>query len=157
MKNTTENKYLTFVLDKECYAIAILKVKEIIGLMDITPIPRMPSFIKGVINLRGKIIPVIDLRTKLGLSEKEYNERTCIIVTEVASEKQTKIIGVVVDTVSEVLTINSENVEASPSLGGNNEVLNGLGKVNNKVIMLLNSDRILSSDEIYEMNNFSEK
>ena len=144
-----ENKYLTFQLGEEGYAIPILKVKEIIGMMDITEVPKMPEFVKGVINLRGKIIPVIDLRLKFGLEEKSYDERTSIIVVELESEAATKTSGIVVDTVQEVLDINSANVEPPPyGTEGEQAFLAGMGKVKDKVIMLLDSDKILSSDEM---------
>lgn len=148
-----DNKFLTFQLGEECYAIPILKVKEIIGMMDITTVPRLPDFIKGVINLRGKIIPVIDLRLKFGLPKREYDDRTSIIVMELASESGTKTSGIVVDTVQEVIDIEAKDIEAPPQYGTDvdQEFLTGLGKVDDKVIMLLNVDKILSTGEMKEM------
>lgn len=145
-----EGKYLTFSLGKEEYGIPIQKVKEIIGMMDITSIPKTPKFIKGFINLRGKIIPIMDLRLKFGLEEKDYNERTCIIVVEVFVEGIRRMMGVVVDTVSEVVSIQKGEIEPPPEYGmhENNDFLVGMGKVKGKVIMLLEIEQILSIDEI---------
>src|SRR5574344_1856645 len=105
-----EQKLLTFSLDKEEFGISINKVKELIGMMDITKIPGTPSFVKGVINLRGKIIPVMDLRLKFGIEPKEYNERTCIIVVEINLNGTQRLLGVVVDMVSEVVTLDSDQI-----------------------------------------------
>lgn len=141
-----EGKYLTFTLSKEEYGIPILKVKEIIGMMEITPIPKTPHFVKGVINLRGKIIPIIDLRLKFDIDEKEYTERTCIIVVDIKQQESSRQIGVAVDAVSEVVNIQQENIEAAPSYDGDEEeeFLQGIAKVANKVVMLLNTDKVLN-------------
>src|ERR1035437_7761046 len=109
-----DQKLITFSLGKEGYGVSILKVKEIIGMLDITPVPRTPEFIKGVINLRGKIIPIRDLRAKFDMTQQEYNERTCIIVVEIVLKGAQKLIGVVVDMVSEVVTISNEQIEPPP-------------------------------------------
>ncbi len=150
-----KNKYLTFELDDEGYAIPILKVKEIIGMMQITEVPRLPKFVKGVINLRGKIIPVIDLRLKFGLEEKSYDERTSIIVVELETENSTSVSGMVVDTVNEVLDINDTDIEPPPRYGSDVDqaFLTGMGKVQENVIMLLNADKILSSTEIQKLES----
>ena len=144
-----DNKFLTFRLGDECYAIPILKIKEIIGMMAITKIPKLPKFIKGVINLRGKIIPVVDLRIKFGLDEKAYDERTSIIVMEIQNGSTTNINGVVVDTVQEVMDIPDSSIEPPPQYGSaaNQEFLTGMGKVNENVIMLLDVDKIFSDSE----------
>ena len=110
-------KYLTFILAEEEYGIGILKVKEIIGMMPITTIPRTPQFVKGVINLRGKVIPIIDLRLKFNLEAIPYSERTCIIVVEIDSGETTVLIGIVVDAVSEVLNIREDEIEETPKFG----------------------------------------
>lgn len=143
-------KFLTFNLGHEEYGIPIQSVKEIIGIMDITYIPKTPYFIKGVINLRGKIIPVIDLRLKFGLDEIPYNQRTCIVVVEVKLVESSKLIGVIVDTVSEVANIQASEIDPPPQYGTsmNPEFLTGMGKVKGKVILLLNTDKVLSSDEV---------
>ena len=112
-----EGKYLTFSLAGEEYGIGILKVREIIGMMPITPVPETPQFVKGVINLRGKVIPVIDLRLRFGLTEIDYTERTCIIVVEIQGEAAALPMGIVVDAVSEVLNIRGEDIEDTPAFG----------------------------------------
>ncbi len=143
-------KYLTFCLDKEEYGLEILKVQEIIGLMSVTRVPGMPDFIRGVINLRGKVIPVMELRLKFGMQEGETTEKTCVIVVQVGRGDTQLIMGVIVDEVSEVLDIAAEQIEPPPSFGGNlkTDFLLGMGKVNQKVVMLLDIDRVLSQDEI---------
>ena len=140
-------KYLTFKLANEEYGVEILKVREIIGVMDITTVPKMPPDMKGVINLRGKVIPVIDLRLKFGLDELAHTDQTCIIVVDVGKE-----IGIIVDTVSEVLDIPGGNIEPAPSVGAavNTSFILGMGKVGEAVKILLNIDRVLTSDEITE-------
>lgn len=146
-----EGKYLTFSLADEEFGIGILKVKEIIGIMTITQVPRTPSAVKGVINLRGKVIPVIDLRIKFGLSEVEPTERTCIVVVDVASQDQTHQIGIVVDSVSEVLNIKGEEIEDSPDFGGSlgdTDYIIGMAKTESVVKILLDIDNILAVDEV---------
>ena len=143
-------KYLTFSLGKEEYGIPIGRVKEIIGMMEITEVPRTPPFIRGVINLRGKIIPLMDLRLKFGLQEKEYTERTCIIVVEMTGEERSiQMMGVVVDMVSEVVNITEGETEAPPQYGGEQvRFLAGMGKVKGKVVMLLDIHRVLDDQEM---------
>lgn len=143
-------KYLTFALNEEEYGIGILKVKEIIGMMPITSVPRTPSFVKGVINLRGKVIPVIDLRLKFNMGEIPYNERTCIIVVEIDSEEGTVLIGIVVDSVSEVLNIQESEIEETPAFGARLETdyILGMAKTEDSVKILLNIDRVLSTEEL---------
>ena len=143
-----EGKYLTFILGNEEYGILIKRVKEIIGIMDITNIPRTPEFIKGVINLRGKIIPIMDLRLRFGLEEKEYNQRTCIIVVEINVGEIKKQMGIVVDTVSEVVNIQKNEIDPSTKydVSGDTDYLMGLGKIKGKVVLLLDIDQILSQD-----------
>jgi len=142
-------KFLTFVLAKEEYGIPILKVREIIKLLEITSIPKTPSYIKGVINLRGKIIPIMDLRLKFSLEEMEYNERTCIIVVEITLNQNKRWMGLIVDTVSEVVNLTTEQIEPAPEYGSQNNqgFLTGLGKVKERVILLLDIEQILSSEE----------
>ena len=143
-------KYLTFSLAQEEYGIGILKVKEIIGMMPITSVPRTPEFVKGVINLRGKVIPVMDLRLKFMMEPIPYSERTCIIVVEIDSESGTLLIGIVVDAVSEVLNIKEEEIEASPSFGTelNTDYILGMAKIGGGVKILLDIDRVLSQKEV---------
>ena len=143
-------KYLTFILAQEEYGIGILKVKEIIGMMAITTIPRTPKFVKGVINLRGKVIPIIDLRLKFKMEAIPYSERTCIIVVEIDSDTTTVLIGIVVDAVSEVLNIKEDEIEETPKFGTNlnTEYILGMAKIQKGVKILLNIDQVLSAEEI---------
>jgi purine-binding chemotaxis protein CheW len=143
-------KYLTFTLADEEYGIGILKVKEIIGMMAITSVPRTPDFVKGVINLRGKVIPVIDLRVKFGMAAIDYTDRTCIIVVEIDTDDMTIQIGIVVDSVSEVLNIREEEIEDAPSFGTriNMDYILGMAKIDSGVKILLDIDRVLSAGEI---------
>lgn len=140
------NKFLTFGLGEKSYAIPILKIKEIIGMMDITKIPRLPDYVKGVINLRGKIVPVIDLRLKFGLYEKNYHKKTSIIVVEINVDGTNMLSSIVVDSVNEVLDIEPCDVKP-PSLDELNvekEYLTGILKQNSSVIMLLDIVKLLS-------------
>lgn len=148
--NFKTGKYLTFSLAEEEYGIGILKVKEIIGMMAITSVPRTPGFVKGVINLRGKVIPVIDLRLKFDMASISYSDRTCIIVVEIDSDSGTVLIGIVVDAVSEVLNIKEEEIENSPSFGTrlNTDYILGMAKMEEKVKILLDIDRVLNTKEI---------
>lgn len=134
-------KYLTFVLDQEEYGIEILKVREIIKVIEITPVPEAPHYIKGVVNLRGKVIPVADLRLKFDMEEKEHDDATCIIVLDVGG----KSMGVVVDTVSEVLQVAGDQIDPTPDFGegSSNDYIVGVGKIGDTVKMLLNIDQVL--------------
>jgi purine-binding chemotaxis protein CheW len=150
MLTDKEGKYLTFTLAEEEYGIGILKIKEIIGMMPITSVPRTPEFVKGVINLRGKVIPVIDLRLRFGMEELEYTERTCIIVVEIESQTGTILIGIVVDAVSEVLNIKGEDMEDTPTFGAklNTQYILGMAKMEGGVKILLDIDQVLNTDEL---------
>lgn len=143
-------KYLTFTLSNEAYGIGILKVKEIIGMMPITAVPRTPVFVKGVVNLRGKVIPIVDLRLKFDMESKEYNDRTCIIVVEIDSHDQTILIGIVVDSVSEVLNIVEDQIEDPPEFGTklDTDYIMGMAKTDDGVKILLNIDKVLSQEEL---------
>lgn len=145
-----EGKYLTFTLANEDYGLEILKVREIIGLMDITAIPQTPAYVKGVINLRGKVIPVIDLRLKFGLPPMEYGERTCIIVVEVRTPTASIQMGVVVDTVSEVLNINGADIEPAPSFGTrvDTKYILGIAKARGAIKILLDIDEVVGPREL---------
>jgi purine-binding chemotaxis protein CheW len=145
-----EGKYLTFNLGKEEYGLGILKVKEIIGMMSITTIPRTPAFVKGVINLRGKVIPVVDLRLKFEMEEIAYTERTCIIVVEIVAPGGAIPVGIVVDAVSEVLNIKQGEIEDTPTFGGrlDMEYILGMAKTGGGVKILLDIDQVLTSEEV---------
>jgi purine-binding chemotaxis protein CheW len=150
-----EGKYLTFTLADEEYGIGILKIKEIIGMMPVTTVPQTPDFVKGVINLRGKVIPVMDLRLRFGMEAIDYTERTCIIVVEIEGDSGTIMIGIVVDSVSEVLNIKGEDIEDTPTFGTklNTDYILGMAKTENSVKILLDIDRVLSEDEISILAN----
>jgi purine-binding chemotaxis protein CheW len=143
-------KYLTFMIGKEEFGVGVLKVREIMGIQDITAVPQTPSYLKGVINLRGKVIPVIDLRLKFGLPGVEYTQRTCIIVVQVKSASTTLLMGVVVDEVSEVLTITPGDIEDTPDFGANvaTDYILGMAKIKGKVKILLDINEVLTSQEI---------
>jgi purine-binding chemotaxis protein CheW len=148
-------KYLTFKLADEEYGLEILKVREIIGMMAITSLPRTPSFVRGVINLRGKVIPVIDLRKKFELEEAKDTDLTCIIVVDVTSENGKIQIGILVDSVSEVLDIRGEDIEGAPSFGTNIDTafILGMAKAKGAVKILLNIEKVLSSAELESVAN----
>jgi len=145
-----EGKYLTFALAGEEYGISILKVKEIIGMMGITAVPQTPGFVKGVINLRGKVIPVVDLRLKFGMEAMPYTERTCIVVVEISGSVGPIMMGIVVDTVSEVLNIKASEIEDTPTFGVklNTEFILGMAKMSGAVKILLDINRVLTEEEI---------
>jgi len=148
-----EEKYLMFFLNTEYYGIPILKVNEIIGLMEVTHVPRTPDFMKGIINLRGKIIPVIDLRLKFNMPERAYDEQTCIIIVEIPIQGQRSFIGIIVDKVAEVVSIQNAEIESPPQYGQecDNNFLTGIGKVKDKVIMLLEIEGIITSQELVNL------
>jgi purine-binding chemotaxis protein CheW len=148
--NNKGGKYLTFSLAGEEYGLVILKVKEIIGIMPITVVPQTPPYIRGVINLRGKVIPVIDLRLKFSIAAAEYTERTCIIVVEISAAGRMILMGILVDSVSEVLNIKAADIEEAPSFGTrlNTEYILGMAKAGGGIKILLDIDKILSSEEI---------
>ncbi len=145
-----EGKYLTFFLAGEEYGIGILKIKEIIGMMPITTVPQTPAFVKGVINLRGKVIPVIDLRLRFAMEENEYTERTCIIVVEIGTQAETVQIGIVVDAVSEVLNIKSADIADTPIFGSklDTDYILGMAKMEGGVKILLDIDEVLNDQEL---------
>jgi purine-binding chemotaxis protein CheW len=147
-----EGKYLTFSLVGEEYGIEIRKVKEIIGMMAITMVPRTPQYFKGVINLRGKVIPVVDLRLKFGMEEIEYTDRTCIIVVELHANI---MMGMVVDSVSEVLNVKAADIEETPSFGAamNTNYILGMAKAENGIKILLDIDKVMSDQEIVILQN----
>lgn len=142
-----EGKYLTFALGNEEYGLEILKVREIIGFMEITAVPQMPAYVRGVINLRGQVIPVVDLRAKFSMASADVTEQTCIIVVEIMQQGRTSNTGIVVDHVSEVLDVAGENIEDPPQFGNdvNTDFILGMGKIGQSVKILLDIDKILAS------------
>jgi purine-binding chemotaxis protein CheW len=149
-----EGKYLTFTLGGEEYGIGILKIKEIIGMMHVTTMPQTPDFVKGVINLRGKVIPVMDLRLRFGMAAMDYTERTCIIVVEIEGSSGTIQVGIVVDSVSEVLNIKGDDIEETPAFGTklNTDYILGMAKMEGGVKILLDIDKVLTSEELVIMS-----
>lgn len=147
---TLAGKYLTVVLDNEAYGIAVLKVREIIRMQKITPVPQVPGFVKGVINLRGRVIPVVDLRVKFGL-KAEFAERTCIVVVQVKlPTEQIVQMGLIVDSVEEVVTLTNEEIEPTPDFGTkiDTSYLLGMAKVKGQVKTLLDIDRVVAPETV---------
>ena len=145
-----EGKYLTFALAHEEYGLEILKVREIIGYMDITAVPQTPHHVKGVINLRGQVIPVIDLRAKFGMDTAEVTEETCVIVVEISQGGRTFQTGIVVDHVQEVLDIAGGDIEDAPQFGSSvdTDFILGMGKIDDSVKILLDIDKVLAGDDL---------
>ncbi len=143
-------KYLTFALANEEYGLAILKVQEIIKMMEITKVPKMPVFVRGVINLRGKVIPVMELRTKFELETVEATEKTCVIVVQIAARDKRLTVGIIVDEVSEVLDVAGDQIEPAPEFGAavDTAFILGMAKIEDRVIMLLDVDKILGAQEL---------
>ncbi len=150
-----EGKYLTFALGREEYGLEILKVREIIGFMEITSVPQVPLHVKGVINLRGQVIPVIDLRTQFGMEEVEVTEQTCIIVVEIIQGEQRVNTGIVVDRVQEVLDIPGGDIEDAPEFGSSvdTDFILGMGKIGESVKILLDIDQVLGRDDLARFAN----
>jgi Chemotaxis signal transduction protein len=143
-------KFLTFLIDQEIYGIPIKKAREIIGLMEITHIPKTKNYIKGVINLRGKIIPIIDLRLKFSMPEKPYTDRTCVIVIETGVQESRHLVGVAVDTVAEVVNIQKGEIEPPPKYETQieDDFLAGIGKLKEKVVMILDIEQVLNREDL---------
>jgi purine-binding chemotaxis protein CheW len=154
-----EGKYLTFNLGREEYGISIMKIREIIGVMPVTMVPQTPVFVRGVINLRGRVIPILDLRLRFGMHEAESTERTCIIVVEIAGQTDSRVsVGIMVDSVSEVINIRADDIENPPLFGGrvtDTDYIRGMAKLNGGVKILLDMDRILQLEEIAMMARIS--
>ena len=150
-------KYLTFNLGGEQYGLEILKVREIIGIMDITRVPRTPEFIRGIINLRGKVIPIIDLRKKFNMMTIDDTEQTCIIVVDMLFENNLLLMGIIVDSVSEVLDIDSDEIEDTPIFGSSvsTDFIQGIAKTKGGVKILLNIEMVLTTNEILTLPQVS--
>jgi purine-binding chemotaxis protein CheW len=150
-------KYLTFHLGEEEFGIRVLKVREIMGIQDITAVPHAPAYVKGVINLRGKVIPVLDLRLKFGLPDLAYSQRTCIIVAQIQGESGLILMGIIVDGVSEVLNLTGAEIEDPPDFGAglSTPYILGMAKAKGKVKILLDLDRVLSSQEAHGLGSLA--
>jgi purine-binding chemotaxis protein CheW len=150
-KDDRVGKYLAFHLGQEEFAIRVLKVREIMGVLEITAVPQMPDYVKGVINLRGKVIPVVDLRRKFGLPSVDYDQKTCIIVVQTRGENGPMMMGIVVDGVSEVVNLGAGDIEDTPDFGGGGKVpyLLGMAKSKGKVRILLDIDQVLCAGELH--------
>ena len=146
----TANQYLTFTLDKEQYAVDVAKVREVLEVPDLTKIPRMPSYMIGVINIRGHVVPVIDLRTKFGMERIEHTVRTSIVVTEIASQGELITIGCLADSVQEVVDIMGDQIEDPPKIGTtvDTDFIAGVGKKDDRFIIILDVDRVFRDDEL---------
>lgn len=144
-EDTLLGKYLTFALGKEVYGLEVRYVTEIIGIQPVTEVPEMPPFVRGIINLRGRIVPVVDVRMKFGKEPVPYDDRTCIIIVEMGA----LVIGMIVDNVADVLTIQPENIVPPPEVrtGYQNRYIQGIGKVGKEVKLLLDCDRFLNEEE----------
>ena len=152
-------QYLTFMLSGEMYAVGILNVKEIIEYGQLTEIPMMPAFIRGVINLRGSVVPVIDLAARFGGQQTEVSRRTCIVIIEIGGDEERHDIGVVVDAVSEVLEVSSADIEPAPSFGAKirADFIDGMGKIGGKFVIILSIQRVLSVEEIAQLTKVGEQ
>jgi len=149
-EDTQKGRFLTFLLGNETYGIEIKYVTEIIGIQTITEVPELPDYVKGIINLRGNIIPVMDVRLRFKKEPKEYNDRTCIIVIDINDVS----IGLIVDSVSEVITIPEQDIVEPPKMGNgfNNRYIKNIGKVDDDVKLLLDCEKLLTEDELEELN-----
>jgi purine-binding chemotaxis protein CheW len=147
---TETTQYLTFKLAEEAFALDVAKVREILDFTTITRVPQTPAFMKGVINLRGSVVPVIDMRLKFGMTETEKTVNTCIVVVEVEYEGETIILGALADSVQEVVEMEPEQIEPAPRIGTrlNTDFIKGMGKHGDNFIMILDIDRIFTTEEI---------
>lgn len=153
MINTEDHQYLTFMLAQETYAVGILRIKEIIEHSQLTAVPMMPASIRGVINLRGRVVPVIDLMTRFGKGQTAPGKRTCIVILEVESDGEDQDIGIMVDAVNEVLDIPASEIEPPPGFGASvkTDFIKGMGKVNGKFVIMLDVDHVLSMTEMAQL------
>ena len=147
------NQFVTFKIENETYAIDVFKIREILEVPDITKVPGMPPMIRGVINIRGSVVPVLDMKMKFGQDMTEETQDTAVIVTEITNEDGVIQIGIIVDAAREVITLEPENIEEPPRLGIfiDNKYLSGMGKIDDEFVIILNIDKILSEDEISQV------
>jgi purine-binding chemotaxis protein CheW len=146
----TTAQYLSFELDDEVFAIDITKVREVLEFVSVTTVPQTPDFMRGVINLRGSVVPVIDLKQKFGISKTEKKINTCVIITEIQLDDDSVILGLMADSVDEVFSLDSEQIEPAPKIGThlNTAFLDGMGKKDDRFVMLLDIDKVFSTDEL---------
>ncbi len=144
------NQYLTFRLDREIYAMDIMQVREVLDYTKVTRVPRMPEFMRGVINLRGGVVPVVDLRLKFGMAETEKSVDTCIIIIEISLGDEATLLGIMADSVEEVLSLGQDSIEPPPRIGTRlkTEFIRGMGKRDDEFIIILETDRVFSSEEL---------
>lgn len=158
--NESQNgqEHLTFMLAGDEYAVPIMQAKEILEYHDLTHVPMVPGYIRGAINLRGSVVPVVDLATKFGLPRAEITRRTCIVIMEVELDGEGMVMGVIVDKVLQVLDIPEEDIEPAPGFGAKirTDFISGMGKIENNFVIILNVDRVLSADEIAVVNQVNE-
>ncbi len=156
---SASKKYLVFTIDKESYAIPIAKVQEVIRYLPITQLHEASKFLKGVINLRGRIIPIIDMRLKFGLEEKPYSDRTIFVIVEILGAKDINSLGLAVDAVHDVVDLEDSSINKTPEIGFKfrNKYLYGIAQIDARMIMILNLDAILSSEEVIEIGESLEK
>lgn len=149
--------YLTFKIGNEVFATHVSVVLNIIEVMDITKVPHAPVYMKGIVNLRGMVLPVIDTRLKLGMSETQFTEKTCIIVMDIMLDGELVHLGVLVDEVSEVLIIDKANIEPAPSIGGvyKSKIIKGISRVDNKLIMIIDVIHLFSEDELFSLSSLN--
>jgi purine-binding chemotaxis protein CheW len=147
---TETTQYLTFKLDNEVFALDISKVREVLDFTTITRVPRTPEFMRGVINLRGSVVPVVDLRLKFGMTKTERTVNTCIIITEVTVDNDTTVLGALADSVQEVLDLGPDHIEPAPKIGTrlNTGFIKGMGKQNERFVIILDIDKVFSTDEL---------
>ncbi len=156
--NAASSQYVTFNLGKELYGVEVTRTREILSLTPVTKVPQTPDYLLGVINLRGQVVPVVDMRLKLGLPAGDETEDTCIIVVDVHVDGETITVGALADAVREVLDIRSDQIEPPPRLGTrlNTEYINGMGKIDEQFMILLNIDRIFNSEELAQVQDVQE-
>src|SRR5512146_748815 len=147
---TETTQYLTFKLDDEVFALDITKVREVLDFTTVTKVPRTPEFMRGVINLRGSVVPVVDVRLKFGMTKTEKTVNTCVIIVEVAVDNETTVLGALADSVQEVLDLEPDHIEPAPKIGTrlNTEFIKGMGKRDSNFIIILDVDKIFSTDEL---------
>ncbi len=147
---TETTQYLTFTLGEEVFAVDISKIREVLEFTTVTKVPRTPAFMRGVINLRGSVVPVVDLRLKFGMSGTEKTIDTCVVITEIESEGETAVVGALADSVQEVFELDPGAIEPAPKIGTslNTEFITGMGKRDDQFIIILDIDKIFTSDEV---------